>query len=411
MSFTSFKHLTRSLATNSASLPLHDQFATLTTSAVSNKNNETRPHILPQNSHSHPDNPIPEEPHNITKYELHGVVSSASSEASVTDAPSSYSSDSETPSTLTAETQLDEAIDTLKEQPPLSDDFPRPAQSPNRRRASTKLISENADDVRRLLGVVGQGGTSLVEKVCCGGGCCKLSPLKVDPKAPSYSPVKVPDNAAFRSLQLRLDRLSKNSELTSIVDLPAKSLCLLPLSANNEKPESTVAVHPPRFVTPHPPYDVYSARVHHARELTKPGAEKRTYHFDLDVTDYPVESGDVDFVVGGAVGICAPNETAVVDDVFDMLGVPRFIRDKPVLLETEGGRWPTIWGDEKPRELVTTRRELLTWCADIQSYPPTKQLLRLMAEYTSDEDEKLILMYLSSAQGQGAFCEYVPNFP
>jgi sulfite reductase alpha subunit-like flavoprotein len=145
--------------------------------------------------------------------------------------------------------------------------------------------------------------------------------------------------------------------------------------------------------------------VHHARELTKPGAEKRTYHFDLDVTDYPAESGNVDFVVGGAIGVCAPNEECLVNEVFDALHIPKFVRDKKIVLTTTTGRWPTIWGDEMPRELVTTRRELLTWCSDIQSYPPTKTLFRLLGEHATHPHEKQILLYLASAQGQATFCD------
>ncbi|QSS59127.1 FAD binding domain-containing protein [Histoplasma capsulatum] len=75
------------------------------------------------------------------------------------------------------------------------------------------------------------------------------------------------------------------------------------------------------------------------------------------------------------------------------------------MVNTTTGRWPTVWGDEKPRSLLTTRRELLSWCSDLQSYPPTKQMFRLLAEYATDRDEKKILMFLSSAQGQGAFCD------
>lgn len=98
-------------------------------------------------------------------------------------------------------------------------------------------------------------------------------------------------------------------------------------------------------------------------------------------------------------------DNALVDEIFDLLNVPNFVRDKRVLLKTKDGRWPTIWGDEKPRELVTTRREVLTWCSDIQSYPPTKHLLRLLAEYAETKNEKKILMYLSSGQGQASFCD------
>ncbi|KAL1896990.1 hypothetical protein Cpir12675_002515 [Ceratocystis pirilliformis] len=165
------------------------------------------------------------------------------------------------------------------------------------------------------------------------------------------------------------------------------------------------SIQPPSFVQPHPPYHVFPARLHNARELTRNGAEKRTYHFDLDVTNYPDESG-VDFRVGGAIGVMAPNETSFVEEIMDILCIPRTLRDKPTLLKTTNGRWPTVWGDEKPRELVTTRRDLLTWCSDVQSYPPTKPMLRLMAEHASDASERRILEYLCSNEGQGVFCEF-----
>ncbi|KAK3078122.1 hypothetical protein LTS18_008386, partial [Coniosporium uncinatum] len=218
-----------------------------------------------------------------------------------------------------------------------------------------------------------------------------------------FIPVVLPDNDAFRSLQLKLDPLGIETELTQLAPLPPVTIFFEGVPSDT-KHVTTVTEHPPEFVQPHPPYDVFSAPVYHARELTKPGAEKRTYHFDLDVTDYPDEGG-VDFKVGGAVGICPPNSTELVDGIFDALGVPKFVRDKQVLLKTSTGRWPTIWGDDKPRELVTTRRELLTWCVDVQSSPPTKPLLRLMAEYADAKNEKKILEYLISAQGQAAFCD------
>lgn len=46
------------------------------------------------------------------------------------------------------------------------------------------------------------------------------------------------------------------------------------------------------------------------------------------------------------------------------------------------------------------------WCTDIQSYPPTKTLLRVLAEYALDPNEKKILMYLCAGEGQGAFCDF-----
>lgn len=277
-----------------------------------------------------------------------------------------------------------------------------------KRRASTMLISQNGADIRRLIGD-GETGTKLLEKVCCGGGCCFLQKPVTDLAIDDSDPIEEPDNPAYRSLNLKLGSLAMDSDLTNVMPLPLETISFAPVPPDAPPYVSTVQVHPPSYVTPHPPYEVFSSKLHHARELTKEGAEKTTYHFDLDVTDYPEESGDVDFVVGGAVGICAPNQAEMVDELFDLLCVPRFVRDKQVVLNTTTGRWPTIWGDEKPRQLITTRRELLTWCSDIQSYPPTKSLLRLLAEFASAENEKKILTYLVSAQGQSAFCESVSS--
>ena len=273
------------------------------------------------------------------------------------------------------------------------------------RRASTQLIAQTPEDIKRIIGD-GETGTKLIERYCCGGGCCLMETLAPDTKSPNFVPVVLPDNEAFRSLQLKLGAFSLDTELTNVTLLPPTLVSFDPLPSAESKYESTVDRHPPKYVQPHPPYDVFAAPVYHARELTKPGAIKRTFHFDLDITDYP-EEGGVDFKVGGAIGICPPNAPEIVDDIFNALGVPAFVRDKIVTLKTNGGRWPTIWGDDKPRELVTTRRELLTWCSDVQSSPPTKPLLRLMAEHADAKNERKILEYLTSAQGQAAFCEWV----
>ncbi|KAL1900217.1 hypothetical protein Sste5346_002527 [Sporothrix stenoceras] len=382
--------------------------------------------------------------------------------------------------------------------------------TPRRRRASTRLIAQNAADIQRI---TGESSTQLINR-CCGGGCC----LKAGSKAEGvqYETVPLPDNDAFRSLQLKIGDIP--TSLTSVAEIPEQTAYILPLSARStppptssgtsvetpvqataelatvekevtpvevpppaaegqakpaaasepphlvptdsaismgedkdelvkavesetmaeikdkaaapaaeaeteqkpvleglqnlaigheveEMPDLDTTIQPPFFVQPHPPYHVYPARIHNARELTRPGAEKRTYHFDLDVTDYPVET-KMDFRVGGAIGVSAPNDTELVDEILDLLMVPRFLRDKPALLHTTKGRWPTVWGEEKPRELVATRRDLLTWCSDVQSYPPTKGLLRLLAEYASDDNEKKVLLFLCSGEGQGVFCDF-----
>lgn len=358
-------------------------------------------HCIPETSTSHPGYSIPEEPISVSGYVTSSSGSNRSPRSSVQSLVySDSSSESEPPGTPHTDSQAYE----IPDQPKNDETTANPSKHPRRRRASTKLISQNSDDVKKLLGVAGPG-TDLVQKACCGGGCCFLNVLKEERFSDSFRQVLTPDNDAFASLQLKLGALSLDTELTNTVDIPLQTISLSMLRAGEKGTPLGTIQHPPSFVTPHPPYDVFSAKLHHARELTKPGAEKRTFHFDLDVTEYPAESGDVDFVVGGAIGVCAPNATAVVDEILDLLHVPNSIRDRPVLLQTKDGRWPTIWGDEKPRVLVTTRRELLTWCSDVQSYPPTKALLRLLAEYADAENERKILMYLASAQGQASFCD------
>lgn len=283
------------------------------------------------------------------------------------------------------------------------------------RRASTRLIAQNARDIRRITGET----TAEFVGRCCGGGCCLAGSRLA---GVDYEEVPHPDNDAFRSLNLNIREIP--TTLTKVADLPETTVFFSPITKPTTTPspvDSAVAldqadqapttrevdtsIQPPLFVQPHPPYHVHPVRVHDTRELTRPGAEKRTYHFDLDITDYPDEEG-TDFKVGGAIGVMAPNSSEVVDDILDALMVPRFQRDKPVLMKTTKGRWPTVWGDEQARELVTTRRDLFTWCVDLQSYPPTKPLLRLLAEHATEENEKKILTYLCAAEGQGVFCDF-----
>ena len=371
-------------------------------------------HRIPTTATSHPDDPIPCEPTDIPQLTLrpahsksHPEHTSPKSSGDSTLWSTASSDDSEAPMTPNTEPdQADQAVgevvDQLEALPAAAVDFTGQTPPQTRpRRVSTTLISDSPTDIRRILGD-GETATKLISQ-CCGGGCCLLKTLAPDTSKPDFKPVVIPDNDAFRSLNLRLGPLALDSELTDATPLPPVNMSFEPLPKDT-KHVSEVDKTPPKYVQPHPPYEVYSAPLYHARELTKPGAEKRTIHFDIDVTDYPDEGG-VDFKVGGAVGICPPNAPEIVDEVFNLLGMPKFVRDKPVTLKTTTGRWPTIWGEDEARALVTTRRELLTWCVDIQSHPPTKNLLRVLAEHAEAPNEKKILMYLCSAQGQAAFCD------
>ncbi|OTB07685.1 hypothetical protein M426DRAFT_53285 [Hypoxylon sp. CI-4A] len=344
---------------------------------------------------------------------------STSIEQLVVDSTHDYVSEEETrtPSVAPSLTYSDDSED--QDEPQL------PEETPKRRRASTRLIAQSPEDVRRI---TGESTQQLLNR-CCGGGCCMKLQKK---RGLEYEDIPLPDNDAYHSLGLKIHEIP--TVLTGVAELPEQVTFLKSIRRVSSTPSPTdsaisfgsdaipsspledklqnlslenldTSIQPPSFVQPHVPYHVFPARIHNTRSLTKPGAEKRTYHFDLDITDYPHEEG-VDFKVGGAIGVSAPNESAAVEQVLDLLLVPRFLRDKPVLLRTTRGRWPTVWGDDQARELVTTRRDLLTWCSDIQSYPPTKSLLRILAEYALDPNEKKILMFLCSSEGQGVFCDF-----
>ncbi|RPB02151.1 hypothetical protein L873DRAFT_1674042 [Choiromyces venosus 120613-1] len=305
---------------------------------------------------------------------------------------------------VATEKEVDQLIQKTKA-PLLGIDFTRTGRP---RRASTHLLTVSSQNVCDVIN--DSSATNLVNGGCCGGGCSRLPASAEDPVSLGADSrgvsefVKVPDNAAFKSLNLKLSPLTSRHKLTGITNLPEQTITIEPVDEEG-KHESTVNVHPPKYVTPHPPWSVYSAKIDSARELTKPGAPKRTYHFDLDVTNYPEEITGVDFRVGGAIGVVAPNDFKLVTEILDILGADEDERDAPIQLHTRGGRWPTIWGKAKERTLTTTLRELLTWTVDIQSYPPTKDLIRLLAEYATDDAEKAILLYLCSRQGQAAFCE------
>ncbi|KAK5685442.1 hypothetical protein LTS10_003520 [Elasticomyces elasticus] len=371
---------------------------------------------IPTCETSHPDDPIPREPGatpllNVTpqlrkkfgSMQIPDPRSSAESVGTSTDA----STDSSTPSTpLTEPQEMDEFTDKVEELRPSSPDVSR------KRRASTTYAS-NSDDIRKLLG--SGTGTKFLQKYCCGDGCCMAEALPAPEGQPERVFLQPPDNDAFRFLGLKMGSLGLDSALTNITELPEQKVKFgslrrqsisekFPEEAQHEHEEQDVNVYAPKYMKPHPPYSIYSAPIYGARELTKPGAEKRTFHFDLDVTDYPTEGG-VDFKVGGAVGVCPPNDPQVVEDIMNQLGIPRFQRDKPVRLLTQSGRWPTIWGEDEARELVTTRREVLTWTLDISSIPPTKPLLRLLADHAEAPNERQVLLFLCSAQGQAAFCD------
>ncbi|KAK9453042.1 hypothetical protein V1511DRAFT_506361 [Dipodascopsis uninucleata] len=251
---------------------------------------------------------------------------------------------------------------------------------------------------------------------CCGGGCCRSGCGPTENSVPIVTKINetsLPNNIAFKSLRLPEDKIRRHQKLTGVQELGESNVEIEYdlRDTKNEEPALAKEAHitsahmPPSFVTPHPPFQVHSIPVTAARMLTSENAPKRTYHFDLDVTNYPDEIEGVDFRVGGAVGICPPIDSSIIAEILERLRISDAEADRTIILTTKSGRWPTIWGDDKPRKLRSSIRELLTWTVDVNNDIISKDLLRLLAAYATSEGEKLVLLWLCSFQGQSTFCD------
>ena len=195
-------------------------------------------------------------------------------------------SDSDAPSTPA--TEPNEAVDVATEKINRIS-LVEPTQPLRKRRASTTYAA-NAEDIRRLIG--SGSGTKFLQKYCCGEGCCMIESLPLHTDEVAYAPIITPSNDAYRFLNLDLRSLSLDTPLTKIVEIPERKISFgsirrqsitekFPQEAEHKHDAADVRRFPPEYMKPHPPYNIYNAPLYGARELTKPGAEKRTFHFDI----------------------------------------------------------------------------------------------------------------------------------
>ncbi|KAK9366082.1 hypothetical protein V1509DRAFT_631222 [Lipomyces kononenkoae] len=298
--------------------------------------------------------------------------------------------------------------------------LPLKEYSQNTGLSSTQLTPVATDFTRAFTALAvadPQLNLDAADSECCGGGCCILSTTAMTPgySTPSsepgtpvptpFSSVDFPTTRAFESLSLPLSKITRTTRLQGVPSLPLSNIEIVwPAAVLQDKKHVFDHFAAPTYLKPHYPYDVHNVPVLAARLLTGPGAIKRTYHFDLDVTNYPDEMEGVDFRVGGAVGICPPNDPVLVDNIFRRLGVLERDSNLEITLVTKGGRWPTIWGEDKPRRLLTRMREILTWTVDLNNGVFSKDLVRVLAEYSTNKSERMILSWLCSRQGQSTFC-------
>src|SRR5271156_4911186 len=186
---------------------------------------------IPITSTSYPNNPIPEEPAMSRKMSLTTNIA-RSPPSTINNSFSDVWSNESGPSTPATDIQSD-----------LSDLDDGPDDSkPRERRASTMLVSQNSEDVRRLLG---SDVTTEIIKNCCGGGCC-IRQVGSSPYT-GLNTVVLPRNRAFKSLNIKsVDQLGLETELTYTVDLPPQTVSFdATAPAETVRAPSDVAQHPP----------------------------------------------------------------------------------------------------------------------------------------------------------------------
>ena len=81
--------------------------------------------------------------------------------------------------------------------------------------ASTKLVTRDSGLLRQAVGD-GETGTQLIQKYCCGGGCCFLNAPSTSSTSTSSTPLQQPDNDAYKSLNLKLNHVGRLTPLTNI---------------------------------------------------------------------------------------------------------------------------------------------------------------------------------------------------
>ncbi|KAI9004294.1 hypothetical protein CLU79DRAFT_782915 [Phycomyces nitens] len=138
------------------------------------------------------------------------------------------------------------------------------------------------------------------------------------------------------------------------------------------------------------PTPLIDAAVTKVRCLTTKDAMKRTLFVELDV------GNDIQFSPGDAFGLLAPNNDELVQGVLDRL----------VTFEEGHKTLYAICGEDLPSHLQNasgvTLVEVLKYSIDLTSQP-RKALFRLLAEYTTDIQEKTTLLYICSKQGVQQF--------
>ncbi|KAL1917742.1 uncharacterized protein VTP21DRAFT_3576 [Calcarisporiella thermophila] len=201
---------------------------------------------------------------------------------------------------------------------------------------------------------------------------------------------------------IAIDRseLDSAKELTGLprLQLPLCRITSIPSTPSDSQPARSSRL--PEFVaTPTP---IQMAKLKKAQVLTKAGALKRTLHLELEIP----ESDQPCFEPGDAFGIICPNQESLVSALLKRLN----IENPDARIQVEGVKGDASLPSHLKQAKNTTLRELFTYALDLVGIP-RKALFRMLAEYTSNPDEKKLLWFLCSKQGATEFNKLRDQLP
>ncbi|CAG8600617.1 7584_t:CDS:2 [Funneliformis caledonium] len=191
-------------------------------------------------------------------------------------------------------------------------------------------------------------------------------------------------------ITFELSELAKAETLTALPRIPT---VICKIVKSNKKESINPASLPPFINTSTP---IVNARLDTVRCLTHPDALKRTIHLELDIKDYKEK---LEFVPGDSIGIIAPNNKKLVLEILKTLEIGENEANQEISIESLEG---TVLPSHLRNAQTTSIMELFRYGVDLTSLP-RKALLRLMAEYTTDEEERKTLLFLCSKQGADQF--------
>ena len=145
---------------------------------------------------------------------------------------------------------------------------------------------------------------------------------------------------------------------------------------------------------------VSMAKVSSAKQLTSNSAIKTALDIELDITDC-----DMIYEPGDSFGIICPNSNAEVEELITKLGLNEKA-DTPfsIQLRTSTSKKSASVPNYIP-EISVIRHTFLT-CLEIRAVP-SKALIRVLSEHTSDLQQKRRLQELCSKQGTNEYTKFV----